>query len=205
MRSLPRSLSLTLSCLLAGGLSAAAGGCGHTAPLAPQTPNRPAATLSDTFVSEHYDYSLALPGGPAKWVESQALTIWAGDTPSKMNPAFDRIYNAQNNWTPWVWVAAEPVPTGMTLENWASFLVSITNPGCTYAQQTFATTKLGSAKALRFTLSCADGGAGMTIQLAAIHDHRGYFFIYGSGAPELQDSDWSAFNTWRQSFQFVNE
>lgn len=202
MRSLPRSLSLTLSLLLAGALLAA-GGCGHNAPLAPQTPDRPSPTTSSaTFVSKRYDYSLVLPGGSAKWVESPALSDWSGDTPSKINPGFDRIYNSQNGWTPWVWVAAEPVPAATTLEDWASFLVSITNPGCTYTQQTFATTKLGDANALRYTVSCPD--AGVVIQLAAIHDHRGYFFLYGSGTPELHTSDWSAFDMWRQGFQFVS-
>lgn len=201
MRSLPRSLSLTLSLLLAGALLAAAGGCGHSAPLAPQTPDGP-TTASATFVSTRYDYSLVLPGGPAKWLEAPATVDWSGDTPGKLNPAFDRFYNAQSGWTPWVWVAAKSVPTGMTLEDWASFLVSITNPGCTYTQQTFATTELGGEKALRYTVSCPD--AGTTIQLAALHDHRGYFFIYGSGTPDLHASDWSAFDAWRQSFKYVS-
>lgn len=156
-----------------------------------------AAAAKTTFTSKRYRYSIALPGGSARYETLGAHTSWSGSVPNRSNPAFDHISDLHSG--RFLLIAAKRVVPGMTLRKWMSYLVSVINPGCTYAKQTFTESTLGGAPALGFKLRCSEG---ITLQLGTIHAHRAYFFIDITSKPKLHPSDRRAFDVLRRSFRF---
>jgi hypothetical protein len=156
-------------------------------------PAAQAAPLT-TFVSNQYGYAMVLPDGSARYLTTHASTNWSGGGPFPSDPAFDQINDLKTHSL--YMVAAKRIPPGWTLRKWTSFTISITVPPC-HRQHTPTTSKLGGTPALAYDLKCAEG---LVFQLAAVHAHRGYLFIYTADTP-----DRSAFNTALGTFHFLGK
>lgn len=149
-----------------------------------------------TFVSKRYGYRLVLPGSPDRWLTIHATVNWAGTTPDLTTPAFDHLNDLQTG--RFYLIAAERVPKRMTLAKWRTFLISITNPGCSMLPGRW-NVKLGPAPGRRYDLQCSEGVA---IDVGAIHAHRGYFFVCLSRTPSLHPADLRACNAVQHSVRF---
>lgn len=159
-----------------------------------------AAPKKTRFVSKRYGYSLVLPGSADRWLTVHAVVNWAGDTPSLSNPGFDRLTDMQTGRI--FLIAARPVAKKTTVRKWTSFLIGVTNPGCTYAPQKLARSKLGGASARAYNLSCSEGVA---VDVGVVHAHRGYFFICLSRTPKLRAADRRACGAVSRSFRFTTK
>jgi hypothetical protein len=157
------------------------------------------AKTRTTFVSKRYGYSLALPGGSARFFTSHARSNWSGGGPAPSDPQFDQISDLKTHSL--FMVAAEKLPAGWTLRRWASFTLSITVPPCHRKGPRTRTSSLGGARALVSELQCVEG---IVVQLAAVHAGRGYFFVdltaNRSGTPHA--SDLRSFDSVRRAFEF---
>lgn len=151
-----------------------------------------------TFVSKRYGYSLTLPWNPAPWLITPATTSWTGSPPNLASPSFDILTYGLSGRT--YLIASRQLPARTTLEQWTAMLVAITPPGCR-PERTSSRSTLGGVKARVFRVSCPTEML-TAFDVAAIHRHRGYFFIAVSQTTTSKASSRRVFDDARRGFRF---
>jgi hypothetical protein len=148
---------------------------------------------STTFVSKRYGYSMTLPGGHARYLSSPATATWSHGGPFPSDPAFDQIDDLKTHSA--YTIAAKRLRGAWTLRKWTAFTISVTVPPCRPKQPGLTRSRLGDSPALVYELKCAEG---RVYQLAAVHAHRGYLFIYTADSVNRR-----GFDAGRRAFHFL--
>jgi hypothetical protein len=155
-----------------------------------------AASSGTPFVSKRNGYSIVLPGSTARWLARYASDNWTDRTiPGIGDPQLD---NFQDNQTGRVYLIASRPAT--SLRAWTKFVASA-HPSVCSAARTLPASTVGGSPARVLTWSCSDGY--QVFVLTADHAHRGYMLLVASPTLLSRASDWSALDTARRSFKFL--
>jgi hypothetical protein len=170
-----------------------------TAP--PSAPAKASATPAPPkeFKSSQYSYRVTLT---TEWSAAFATTGWEPTVVLSLDlPSLDHYQTATGRDLD---IAASRVSTGTSLEEWRKSIIDA-KPSVCVDPPSFSRTTLGSEPALVWASTCpSDEPPYSLINLAAIHDGRGYLFILLSPIQYDQADSQRIFEAARRSFAFTS-
>ena len=170
-------------------LALVAAGCAAAVPV-------PSATnpQAETFVSDRYGFSIALPTGSST---RHATVEWDASCLCELdNPAWDQASVDGRTLV----VAAKAVNSAMDLARWRARIVQLA-PGVCNDSAAATDVTIGGEAALEWTASCSDGFK--VIKLAALHDGREYVVLFASPSSDGAADNQTAFDSLMSSFEYV--
>jgi len=168
--------------------------CGAASSRSSQPPYPPTPHTGTKYISKRYGYSIVLKG---KYLWFPAKKQWDGRFPFGDTGQVDEMagYYIDHKFI----VAAKPVPAGMTLSEWETFVEGVQKQIC-HGLRHFRATSLGGEPAREFVNSCPQYEV---ITLAALHNGRGYLLNYLSEPTSNAAAERRNYEAGRRSFRFT--
>jgi hypothetical protein len=162
------------------------------------TPTGPAEL--QTFASNIYAYTMDYPVG---WSANGALRqLRNGEMPIDSQTATDKFTrNPAKDLDPLIFISAQAVPEGISLERWGAFTVKVASPhvDCQPARQ--ESIKVGSEPAVLFIYEC---GGGFVLWTALVHGNQGYDIVLLGGPGDEEAADRAVYNRLLATVAFTN-
>lgn len=181
-----RFLRVTIAASL--GVAIVAAGCASAS-----SPS-PTKAQAETFVSDRYGFSIALPTGSSA---VHATMDWDATCLCGLDdPAWDHASVDDRTLV----VGATAIDSGVALARWQAYLVKLA-PAVCQESEAATTVTIGGEDALEWTASCADGFN--VIKLAALHGGQGYVVLFASPSSDGAADNQAAFDSLMSSFEYV--